>query len=300
MHCDDCGSLCCFADDSTFSVASSNVETISQNLSEKYNEISQFMESNRLKLNDDKTHLMLLSTDRAWRTKLSNDSLVLRTEQGMSIKTSSYEKLLGCIVAQNLKWTEHILLNKNSLIKQLGIRFSALKKICEVSNFKTRKMLANGLFMSKLIYLIPLWGGCEDFLIKSLQVAQNKAARTVTRLGFYTSADTLLKQCGWLSVSQLAFYHTVVLLFKVRKTQQPKYLFEMTSSAENSRYGARSNQAGKLRVNGQMPKQTINCNSFKWRSVQCWNQLPIQLRQCENMVHFKKSLKTWVQANIEI
>ena len=74
----------------------------------------------------------------------------------------------------------------------------------------------------------------------------------------------------------------------------------MTSSAENSRYGARSNQAGKLRVNGQMPKQTINCNSFKWRSVQCWNQLPIQLRQCENMAHFKKSLKTWVQANIEI
>ena len=77
-------------------------------------------------------------------------------------------------------------------------------------------MLADGLFMSKLIYLIPLWGGCEKFLIRALQVAQNKAARLVTNCGLYTPTKTLLKECGWLSVSQLVFYHTVVLLFKVQ------------------------------------------------------------------------------------
>ena len=152
--------------------------------------------------------------------------------------------------------------------------------------------------MSKLIYLIPLWRGCKDFLIKSPQIVQNKAARIVTRLYVYTPTTTLLKQCGWMSVSQLAFYHTVVLLYKVKHSQQPRYLFSMISSAENSRYGARSGQAGKLRATGQIPKQTVNWNSFKWRSVRCWNLLPYELRHCEDILNFKKSLKTWVQDNI--
>ena len=79
---------------------------------------------------------------------------------------------------------------------------TALKKISKVADFKTRKMLADGLFMSKLVYMIPLWGGCEKFLTKSLQVVQNKAARTITKMGIYTPVKTLLKQCGWISINQ--------------------------------------------------------------------------------------------------
>ena len=60
-------------------------------------------------------------------------------------------------------------------------------------------------------------GVSEKFLIKALQILQNKAARSVTRLGIFTPVKTLLKQCGWLSVHQLVFFHTVVLLFKISK-----------------------------------------------------------------------------------
>ena len=162
MYCDFCGTLCCYADDSTFSVSSTQVETISGNLSDKFCEISKFMSSNRLKLNDDKTHLLLLSTDKSWRSKLSDNSLVLRTESGMTINTSSSESLLGGVIGKNLKWTEHIMIHKNSLIKKLGVRLKALKKIT-ITCFKTRKMLADGLFMSKLIYLIQLWKVVKNF-----------------------------------------------------------------------------------------------------------------------------------------
>ena len=63
-----------------------------------------------------------------------------------------------------------ILLNEKSLVKQLGTRLNALRKISKFADFKTRKMLADGLFMSKLVYLIPLWGGCDKFFIKALQI----------------------------------------------------------------------------------------------------------------------------------
>ena len=197
-------------------------------------------------------------------------------------------------------WTNHILLDKKSLVKQLGVRLNVLGKICLVANFKTRKMVADGIFMSKLTYLIPLWGGCEDFLLRALQVVQNRAARLVAKGGIYSSSKDLLNQCGWLSVNQLVFFHTVLLLFKVRKYQKPRGLFQMAISTENRRYGARSVQAGKLRANGsKIPVQVLNFNSFKWRSVRNWNLLPVQLRQMENLAKFKTALKTWVKENVQ-
>ena len=178
----------CYADDSTFSYSSSSIQEISDKISENYTEVAQFMSNNKLKLNGDKTHLMLLATEHAWRNKLDENSLSLNTGNEI-ISTSKSEKLLGGLINQNLKWTDHILLNEESLLKKLGTRLNALKQMAKVADFKTRKMLANGLFMSKLVYLMPLWGGCDKFLIKALQIVQNKAART-TKLGIFTPVRT--------------------------------------------------------------------------------------------------------------
>ena len=256
------------------------------------------MNNNKLKLNSDKTHLMLLGTDSAWKRRLTPTSLSLNTGRE-TIGTTPCEQLLGGFIAQNLKWTNHILLNDKSLVKQLGTRLNALKKISRVADFKTRKMLADGLFMSKLVYLIPLWGGCEKFLIKALQIIQNKAARSVTKLGIYTPVQTLLRQCGWLSVNQLVFYHTVILLFKTLHNQTPKYLHEMTSTELH--YPARQAQPGKLRVVAEyVPEQGLHYKSYKWRSTRSWNQLPPDIRTMHNLVQFKVNLKAWVLLNIDI
>ena len=168
LYCDSCGLMCCYADDSSFSVADSDIEVISRKLTENYNNVSNFICSNKLKLNDEKTHLLLLASDRAWRSKLSEDSLELAIENNVIIKTGVSENLLGGLISQNLKWAEHILLNSKSLIKQLGFRLTALNRICAVASFKTRKMLADGLFMSKLVYLGKVsktskGGGCTNF-----------------------------------------------------------------------------------------------------------------------------------------
>ena len=112
-------------------------------------------------------------------------------------------------------------------MKSLNSRLKALKIISKVGTFKTRKMVGEGIFMSKLIYVIQLWGGCEQYLISILQTLQNKAARSITKLPWNATTSHLLAQCGWLSVKQLVVYHSVVLLHKVLKSGSPKYLWEM-------------------------------------------------------------------------
>ena len=117
-------------------------------------------------------------------------------------------------------------MEKNSMVKSLNKRLGALRKIQKTASFKTRKMIATGIFMSKLIYLMPLWSGCEDYLVRALQVIQNKAARSVSKLSIFTPSKTPLKTCQWMSVRQLMAYHSLVLLHKTLTNKAPQYMYD--------------------------------------------------------------------------
>ena len=220
-HCAECGGLCCFADDSTYGVASQDQGVLESKLNLKYNILAEYMGNNKLKLNDDKTHLLIMTTSQKQRIININIQINTATEV---IKPIRSEKLLGIFIQDDLKWGEYIQNNDKSLIRQLTSRLNAIKLISNVASFKTRLMIANGIFVSKLIFQISLWGGTEEYLLNSLQIIQNKAARCVARRGKYTPVVELMKQCGWLSVRQLVFYHSVVLIYKSLMTTFPKYI----------------------------------------------------------------------------
>ena len=115
-----------------------------------------------------------------------------------------------CFASRHEIW-ENLLHSDESVLRALNKRICALKILGKVASFRTRKMVADGIFMSKMIYLITLWGGSAKYMIVTLQKAQNRAARVVTKLDWYTPTAELLNQCGWLSVHQLVVYHSVVL-----------------------------------------------------------------------------------------
>ena len=100
--------------------------------------------------------------------------------------------MLGAWINQVLKWEEYVQDSDDSLIRSLSTRVGALRVIGKVANFKNRKLIANGIFLSMLSYLIALWGGFNLYLLKSLQILQNKAARIVTKLDKSSSSTMWL------------------------------------------------------------------------------------------------------------
>ena len=92
------------------------------------------MDLNRLKLNSEKTHLMVMMTDQLKRKR--PDFVVNLNTMTENIKASKNEKMLGAIISSNLKCTDHIQNNKDSLIKSLTTRLNGLKKISKVASFK--------------------------------------------------------------------------------------------------------------------------------------------------------------------
>ena len=181
-------------------------------------------------------------------------------------------------------------------MKQLNTRINGLKKIARTATFSTRQMIANGAVMSKLVYLIAVWVGAQEYLLDVLQVQQLTAARAVC--GFYSrfwSKRKLLSRVGWLSVRQLVYFHTVLQVHKTIKSGKPASLY----SAFSTEYPYRTRNAamGRIRFG-----ENFHCRSrlsFKNRAVLDYNRVPADvLRGAVPTVKLK--LRNWVKQNIPI
>ena len=47
----------------------------------------------------------------------------------------------------------------------------------------------------------------------------------------------------------------------------------------------------------EVPDHELVTDSFRWRALQNWNALPLQLRTISNAVNFKKQVKMWIKKN---
>ena len=149
IHCHACGGICSFADDSTITVSRADPVELDQVVDEKYKQVEDYMTANKLVLNSSKTHLLIMATPFRHRNH-GNFGITLNT--GSEIIQPSYsEKLLGGFITNDFKFNNHLKDNENSVFKSLTSRVNALAKICSLSPFKTRKMVANAIVISKLI-----------------------------------------------------------------------------------------------------------------------------------------------------
>ena len=293
--CQECGSTVCYVDDGTYSFGCSDPVELSTTLTAQYNKISKYMVANKLVINDDKTHLVVM----AKQGQAGARELVTLHAGAHSIQPVRTAKLLGCHIAEDLKWKEHLMTNNESVIRQLTSRVNGLCLLSPRANFKTRLMVANGIVISQLCYLIQLWGGCEGYLLNSLQVIMNRAARCVTRLNSFTSTRKLLSACNWLSVRQLVFYQTVIMMHKTMKTGLPKHMKNKLSS--NFPYQTRQATNGNIRY-GQFlnTKTSLVQSSFANRGLKDYNMVPANIRASKTINTFKTKLKKWVLGNVNI
>ena len=184
-------------------------------------------------------------------------------------------------------------------MKQLASQINGLAIMSSRATFQTRLMVANGIVMSKLCYLIQLWGGCDTYLIKFLQVLQNRAARLVTRHGCFTPKRKLLKACRWLSIQQLIFYQSVVTAHKIVTRNSPLHLATRMTTDHPRR--TRQATSGCIRFG-----ETFSTNnsaaqkSFCHRLTTQYNSIPASIRAVKTIPTFKVKLKKWVETNIPI
>ena len=108
------------------------------------------MDNNKLFLNSDKTHLLIMCSSKM-HSNHEDFNITLNTGSEI-IKPSQEERLLGANVTNDFLWKSHLRDHKKSVISLLKTKNNALSILCHYSSFRTRKMFANGLIMSHILY----------------------------------------------------------------------------------------------------------------------------------------------------
>ena len=291
----DCGELVGYVDDGAYSYAHKDPAVLSQVLTRKYNLLEEWISGNKLVINPDKTHLMVMGPK---KISARRNQVSIQAGPFTIIPTES-EKLLGGHLHQSLQWNHHIRNHKNSIMNQITGRINGLKKIARNSTFNTRLMVANGVVMSKLGYLITVWGGAQQYLLKGLQVQQLTAARTVC--GFYSrgwSKKKLLDRLNWLSIRQLIYYHTVLQAQKTITSGKPAVIHQTIST--HHPYRTRNAATGQIRFGENFRgESSLIQASFKHSAVHCYNAVPASVRT-GSLANVKKKLRKWVKLNVPI
>lgn len=151
----------------------SATRSVIENIECCISDINLWMTSNKLKLNGDKTDVMLFTSSHSLR-KFRNVSLVA---DEVLINSVSEVKTLGVYLDSSLNMDTHV----NHICKQA---YFQLRNIGQIRRYLAKNAtisLINGLVTSKLDYCNSLMYGLSEAQLRKLQRVQNTAARIITR-----------------------------------------------------------------------------------------------------------------------
>lgn len=288
-----------FADDSTLEAIADTSQALQLNLNEDYTRVDSWCKSNELVLNKEKTHVIISGTNQFLSRHIANADIKISDGSSQDVEHSEHEKLLGIVISNNLSWSKFFYGDEENtgLFKALSKRVSSIQCLCKFTSIKSLKCIANGIFISKLSYGMPIWGGAPNTYIKTLQILQNKVMRSILNCDFRTPTLYLLSNMGWLSVKQLIIYHTIIQFYKILSSHQPQSIFNQLNFNYNN-YHMSTRAMSRNDVILDIKRLQLTKSAFIYRASVNWNSLPLSLRSVSNFLTFKTSLKSYIKHNI--
>ena len=201
-----------------------------------------------------------------------------------TLKVKGHCRILGLNVQNNLTWNSHLESGTKSLLPGLRRNLGALRTISKQIPLNCRNILARGMILSRLSYLISIWGGATPNLIRKAQVIQNGAARWVTGSMRTTRASTLLELTGWFSIREMAHLQSANTIWKIIHQKTPMNLHKTLKWDEDT-----------LIFEMKVPRINFTENSFTHRACTLWNKIPDDIRNLKTIGNFKKHMKLWIK-----
>ena len=259
-----------------------------------FQEIKIWMSANLLKLNGDKTEL-LIALNRKYK-----DSIVIEhiDIDSVLIKPSNSIRNLGAYFDTTLN--HHDFVTKKCQSARL-----ALRNISRVRSSLTREAcetLVQAYVTSRLDYCNVLLHGLPKYLINRVQKVQNSAARVITMCPRREHITPYLAALHWLPIKERIDYKVLLYSYKALNGLAPSYICDLVCPYKPSR-PLRSSSQGLLRRPTKEPKYLpYGTRAFEHAAPKLWLDTPEHVRtdppgltdpiKCLNL--FKKRLKTYL------
>ncbi|CAC5421345.1 unnamed protein product [Mytilus coruscus] len=260
-------------------------DDLSDRLKACLSEISDWMTSNMLKLNQDKTELIVFAPKHRVK-QLSKYELPF---DGTILSDANCVRNLGVFFDKTLSMEQQVTAVSKSCYHQIrtigNIRSYITENAC--------KTLVCSLVTSRLDYGNALLYNVNFSTIARLQRVQNTAARLITRKRKFDSITPVMMQLHWLPVQYRSHFKLLLYVFKALHNKAPKYLKELIVPYAPIRT-LRSENEGLITKPRDVRTKTYGERRFDRAGATLWNDLPIHLRKEQSLPRFKKGLKTHI------
>ena len=131
-----------------------------------------------------------------------------------------------------------------------------------------------------------------------LQLVQNAAAKVICGLRKFDRVTPSLYNLHWLLIEQRIIFKILLLVYKARSGEGPKYLKDLLLPYSAHHKGLtvqlRSSDDPTLLDTPSTDKITYEDRSFSYAGTYYWNKLPQVIRELDTLPRFKKELKTYL------
>ena len=267
-----------FADDTTFFTSHKDIHNLSQKMTDELLLVKEWLISNCLILNVNKTYYMIFST-----RSIPNNIRISIGENLIERKASG--KFLGMLLDDKLTFKEHINSIKCKVSKMAGI----LYKLKDKFPLEILHKLYYSLIYPHLIYCILAWGSAKSTYLSPLLMLQKRIVRILTNSSYYAHSDPLFKQLCLLKVKDLYEMQCQIFMHKTMKLNNyPVYKEKISTFQIEHNYGTRGSLLRTPFYRTEICKQ-----SLLYQGIKNWNNLPEDIKNStlNNIKKHTKNLK---------
>ena len=271
-----------FVDDSTCIISFPDTRQIKSYLTNMYLLLHSYYTINKLKINSDKTKLMIGYKNKH-REEIQNFHFMAKNDK--IVNTNSI-KILGF----TLRYDNNLDTQIGNTCANLHYRLNLIRKITKFSQFKDRLVMVKSLVIGKLLYAMPIYTQATEAQIAKIHKVIMTASRVI--IGSYCfkkSTTYILDKCGLLSAKQMIAYSSITYLNKIYFNNKPTSIYELFIPI--NRRGTDLKIRTKLRAKTKKFK-----NHIINKGSEMVNSIPSEIKNLPPKT-FKKQLKKYLHTH---
>ena len=276
-----------YADDTQIYISvkpvQADMDTAVSDLQKCIDDIRVWMRENFLKLNDDKTEVLVFGS----RQQLAKVTIPgVRIGDSLISSVSSVRNLGGMFDTEMSMRTQ-----VNTLCNAARFHIRSIGKIRRYLDKESCEKVVHAFVTSRLDMNNSLLAGLPSTVLVKLQRCQNIAARVITRTRATDHITPVLMDLHWLPVTQRIKYKLLLYVYRALNGMAPAYLAELIRPYVAGRR-LRSSDTYLLCV--PHTRHSWGDRAFSKAAPVLWNSLPIRIKSAPSLTLFKSSLKTFL------
>ena len=278
----DASNLHNFADDNTLSASANSIRDLISTLENDSEIAIKWFKDNGMSVNPDKFHGIIIN-----KCGRHSDTHKLNFA-GFEITTEKVVNLLGIDIDYKLNFNNHI----GTLCKKAAGQLNAICRMGKFIGENEKKVLIQSFVNSNFNYCPLVWFFTSPESLRKIERIQERSLRILYD-DFHSTTKYLNVKA--ISTTFLVKQHKnlAIEIFKTLRDLNPEFMKDIFAQNWNP-YQLRDNSRHESDLKAQKHKAfTYGECSLRVLGPNIWNALPIDMKNCVSLLHFKKLVKTW-------